>query len=85
MSNNSTVFLKVLFFLYLIRNYLLSYIIIRWTWTLENLFYHKPQLVIKMFLTLKIGCSVHEFKLLLNLLDICASYSCLVTTEQDVQ
>jgi hypothetical protein len=48
-------------------------------------FYHKPQLVIKMFLTLKIGCSVHEFKLLLNLLDICASYSFLVTTEQDVQ
>ena len=46
---------------------------------------HKPQLVIKMFLTLKIGCSVHEFKLLLNLLDICASYSCLVTIEQDVQ
>jgi hypothetical protein len=36
-------------------------------------FYHKPQLVIKIFLTLKIGCSVHEFILLLNLLDICAS------------
>jgi len=36
-----------------------------------------------MFLTLKIGCSVHEFKLLL--LDICASYSCLVTIERDVQ
>jgi hypothetical protein len=52
---------------------------------LENLFYHKPQLVIKMSLTLNIGCSVHEFKLLLSLLDICASYSCLVTTEQDVQ
>jgi hypothetical protein len=53
---------------------------------LENLFYHKPQLVIQMFLTLKIGCSVYEFKLLLNLLDICASYSCFrVTTEQDVQ
>jgi hypothetical protein len=48
-------------------------------------FYHKPQLVIKIFLTLKIGCSVHEFILLLNLLDICASYFCLVTTEQDVQ
>jgi hypothetical protein len=31
-------------------------------------FYHKPQLVIKMFLTLKIGCSVHEFILLLSLM-----------------
>ena len=46
---------------------------------------HKPQFMIKMILTLKICCSVHEFKLLLNLLDICASYSCLVTIEQDVQ
>ena len=46
---------------------------------------HKPQFVIKMILPLKICCSVHEFKLLLNLLDICASYSCLVTIEQDVQ
>jgi hypothetical protein len=44
---------------------------------------HKPQFVIKMILPLKICCSVHEFKLLLNLLDICASYSCLVTIEQD--
>jgi hypothetical protein len=31
---------------------------------------HKPQFVIKMILPLKICCSVHEFKLLLNLLDI---------------
>jgi hypothetical protein len=85
MRNNSTVVLKVLFFFYLIWNYLLSYIIIQWTWTLEKKINHKPQFVIKMFLTLKICCSVHEFKLLLNLLDICASYSCLVTTEQDVQ
>jgi hypothetical protein len=45
----------------------------------------QTHLVIKMFLTLKIGCTVHEFKLLLSLLDICASYSCLVTAEQDVQ
>jgi hypothetical protein len=46
---------------------------------------YKPQFVIKMFLTLKIDCSVHEFKLLLSLLDICASDSCLVTIEQDKQ
>ena len=76
-------FLNVLFF-NLIGNYLLSYIIIRWTWTIEKTINHKPQLVIKMCLTLTIGCSIHEFKLLLNLLDICASYSRSVTTEQDV-
>ena len=45
---------------------------------------HKPQFVIKMILRLKICCSVHEFKLLLGLLDICVSYSCLVTTVQAV-
>ena len=84
MSNNSTGFESVIFF-YLIRNYLPSYINIRWTWTLEKKINHKPQFVIKMFLTFKICCSVHEFKLLLNLLDICASYSCLVIIEQDVQ
>jgi hypothetical protein len=81
MSNNSTVVLKVFFF-YLVRNYLLSYIIIRWTWTLWKNINHKPQFAIKMILTLNIFCSVHEFKLLLNLLDICASYSCLVTLER---
>jgi hypothetical protein len=34
-----------------------------------------------MFLTLKSGCNIYEFKLHLNLLD----YLCLVTIEQDVQ
>ena len=79
-------FLKVLVF-WVFFNRELSSIIHHYSMDLDIIifFNHKPQFLIKMFLTLKSGCNIYEFKLHLNLLDICACYSCLVTIEQGVQ